>query len=147
MTFNNTAQNKTQAINEQIESAKLGKGDKTRIFNSTIQNKIQAINEQIESEKLDKVVKLSRLNLWAAIIFSAILPISGYIYTRRWLSFFGLMLGGVVISMAVHAVEPKQKQANSMAEVFCMLYGSIVAPIDNARAIARARERISDLSQ
>jgi len=116
-------------------------------LNSTAQNKIQAINEQIESEKLGKIVKLSQRNLWAAIILSAIFPIGGYIYTRRWLSFLGFMLGGVALSIAVHAVEPEQEKADSMAWTLCSLYGSIVAPIDNARAIARARERVSDLSQ
>jgi hypothetical protein len=34
-----------------------------------------------------------------------------------------------------------------MAWTLCSIYGSIVAPIDNGRAIARARERVNDLSQ
>jgi hypothetical protein len=73
---------------------------------TTTQNKIQAINEQIEAEKLGEVVKLSQRNLSAAIILSAIFPISGYVYTRRWLSFLGFMLGGFALYIAVHAVEP-----------------------------------------
>ncbi len=115
-------------------------------FTSAAKNQIQAINEQIEAEKLAKVVKLSQRNIGAAIILSAILPMGGYIYTRRWLSFLGFMLGGFALSVAVYATEPEQDKAASMAWTFCSLYGSIVAPIDNARAIARARERVSDLS-
>lgn len=114
---------------------------------TTTQNKIQAINEQIEAEKLGKVVKLSQRNLWAAIILSGILPIGGYVYTRRWLSFLGLMLGGAALSIAVHAIEPEREKADSMAYTLCGLCGSIFAPIDNARAISRARERVTDLSQ
>ena len=114
---------------------------------TTTQNKIQAINEQIEAEKLSKVVKLSQRNLSIAIILSAIVPIGGYAYTRRWLSFLGFMLGGFALYIAVHAVEPEQEKANSMAGTLWILYGSIVAPIDNARAISRARERVNDLSQ
>ena len=114
---------------------------------TTTQNKIQAINEQIEAEKLSKVVKLSQRNLPIAIILSAIVPIGGYAYTRRWLSFLGFMLGGFAISVAVHVVEPEPEKANVMAGSLWILYGSVVAPIDNGRAIARARERVSDLSQ
>jgi len=114
---------------------------------TTTQNKIQAINEQIEAEKLGEVVKLSQRNLSVAIILSAIFPISGYVYTRRWLSFLGFMLGGFAICVAVNVVEPEQQKADKMAWTLCSLYGSIVAPIDNARAISRARERVNDLSQ
>jgi hypothetical protein len=114
---------------------------------TTTQNKIQAINEQIEAEKLGEVVKLSQRNLSVAIILSAIFPIGGYIYTRRWLSFLGFMLGAFALSMAVYTIEPEQEKADKMAYTLCMLYGSIVAPIDNARAISRARERVNDLSQ
>lgn len=114
---------------------------------TTTKNKIQAINEQIEAEKLSKVVKLSQRNLSLAIILCAIFFIGSYIYTRRWLSFLGFMLGGFALSVAVYAVEPEQEKADSMALTLCVLYGTIVAPIDNARAIARARERVSDLSQ
>ena len=116
-------------------------------FESEAKNKIQALEEQIKADKLGKVVKLSQRNLWAAIALSAIFPIGGYAYTRRWLSFMGFMLGGFALSVAVHAVEPEQKKAESMAFTLCMLYGSVVAPIDNARGIARARERVTDLSQ
>ena len=114
-------------------------------FTSAAKNQIQAINEQIEAEKLAKVVKLSQRNIGAAIILSAILPMGGYIYTRRGLSFLGFMLGGLALSVAVYAIEPEQQKADSVW-TFCALYGSIVAPIDNARAIGRARERVSDLS-
>ncbi|MEK0179241.1 MAG: hypothetical protein EAZ78_24455 [Oscillatoriales cyanobacterium] len=114
---------------------------------TTTQNKIQAINEQIEAEKLGKVVKLSQRNIGAAIILSGILPIGGYVYTRRWLSFLGFMLGGFALSMAVYTIEPEREKADSMAYTLCALYCSIVSPIDNARAISRARERVTDLSQ
>ena len=114
---------------------------------TTTQNKIQAINEQIEAEKLGEVVKLSQRNLSAAIILSAIFPIGGYVYTRRWLSFLGFMLGGFALSMAVYTIEPEHEKADAMAYTLCMLYGSIVAPMDNGRAIGRARERVNDLSQ
>jgi NhaP-type Na+/H+ or K+/H+ antiporter len=114
---------------------------------TTTQNKIQAINEQIEAEKLSKVVKLSQRNLPIAIILSAIVPIGGYIYTRRWLSFLGFMLGVFALSVAVYATEPEEDKAASMVYTLSLLYGAVVAPIDNGRAIARARERVSDLSQ
>ena len=114
---------------------------------TTPKNKIQAINEQIEAEKLGKVVKLSQRNLSIAIILSAIFPIGGYIYTRRWLSFLGFMLGGFALSVAVCATEPEEDKAASMIYTLSLLYGSVVAPIDNGRAIGRARERVSDLSQ
>jgi NhaP-type Na+/H+ or K+/H+ antiporter len=116
-------------------------------FDNDPKNKIQAIKKQIEAEKLGQVVKLSQRNLLVTIILSAILPMGGYIYTRRWLSLLGFMLGGFALSVAVHAIEPEQEKAGAMAGSLCMLYGSIVAPIDNARAIARARERVTDLSQ
>lgn len=115
--------------------------------NTNLKNQIQAINEQIEAEKLGKVVKLSQRNLWAAIALSVIFPIGGYVYTRRWLSFLAFILGGFTLSVAIHVTEPEQDKAASMAWTLCSLYGSIVAPIDNARAIARARERLNDLSQ
>ena len=113
-------------------------------FDSAAKNKTQAINGQIGAENLSQIVKLSQLNTSAAMLLSAIFPIGGYVYTRRGLSFLGFMLGGLALSVAVYAIEPEQQKADSVW-TFCALYGSIVAPIDNARAIARARERVSHL--
>jgi hypothetical protein len=109
-------------------------------FTSETKNKINSINEQIESDKLANMVKLSQQNLGLAIILSVVFPIGGYVYTRRGLSFLGFILGGVALSIAVHAIEPQQQKADSMAWTFCSLYGSIVAPIDNGRAIACSRK-------
>jgi hypothetical protein len=113
-------------------------------FDSAAKNKTQAINGQIGAENLSQIVKLSQLNTSAAMLLSAIFPIGGYIYTRRWLSSLGFLLGGLAVFITVYATEPEQQKADSVW-TFCALYGSIVAPIDNARAIARARERVSHL--
>lgn len=114
-------------------------------FNGEMKNKIQAINEQIESEKLAEIVKLSRRNIYTAIILSFLVPIGGYMYARRWLPLLGFLLGGFALTIALSAIEPEQDGSDTL--VLWFLYGSIVAPFDNARAIARARERVSDLSQ
>ena len=113
-------------------------------FDTTAKNKTQAINGQIKAKKKSEIVKLSQLNTSAAMLLSAIFPIGGYIYTRRWLSCLGFLLGGLAVFTTVYATEPEQDKTDSMVWTFCALYGSTVAPIDNARAIARARERVSN---
>ncbi|MEK0178443.1 hypothetical protein [Microcoleus anatoxicus] len=114
-------------------------------FNSAAKNKTQAMNGQIKAKKTSEIVKLSQLNTSVAMLLSAIFPIGGYIYTRRWLSCLGFLLGGLAVFTTVYATEPEQDKTNSMVWTFCALYGSTVAPIDNARAIVRARKRVSHL--
>ncbi len=82
-----------------------------------------------------------------AVILSFFLPIGGYIYTRRWLPLLWFMLGGLLIGVTVSASEPDPDEAAGMAWNLSLIYGSIVAPLDNGQAIARSRQRISDLSQ
>ena len=115
------------------------------IFDSAAKNKTQAINRQIKAKKTSEIVKLSQLNTSATMLLSAIFPIGGYIYTRRWLSSLAFLLGGLAVFITVYATEPEQDKTDSMVWTFCALYGSTVAPIDNARAIARARKRASNL--
>ena len=114
-------------------------------FDSAAKNKTQAINGQIGTENLSQIVKLSQLNTSAAMLLSAIFPIGGYIYTRRWLSSLGFLLGGLAVFTTVYTTELEQDKTDSMIWTFSALYRSIVAPIDNARAIVRARERVSHL--
>lgn len=114
--------------------------------NNTQKEQVQEINEQIAKDKLSKVVKLSHRNMTGTIIISFFLPITGYIYTRRWLPFLWFMLGGFLISGVVAASEPEEDKAGELAWTLCAFYGAIVAPIDNGQAIARAREKVSDLS-
>ncbi|MDJ1168968.1 hypothetical protein PMG71_05975 [Roseofilum sp. BLCC_M154] len=110
-------------------------------------NKIETIHAELEAQKLTQMVKLSEKSLWATIALGIVFPIGGYIYTRRWLSGLGFMLGGMGLAIAVYAVEPDQYRADPMAFTLCSLYGAIVSPLDNSRAISRARERVSDLSE
>jgi hypothetical protein len=114
---------------------------------SNIKNKIQQINDQIEDKKLIQMVNLSKRSLPITIILSIFFPIGGYIYTRRWLPFIGFMLGGFLLASVVYASENDQQKADNMTGNLCFLYGAVVAPLDNGKAISRARERLSDLSQ
>jgi len=112
-------------------------------FNNTAKNQTQAIEGQIKAKKSSEIVQMSQLNTSVVMLLSAIFPIGGYIYTRRWLSSLGFMLGGLAVFITVYATEPEQDKTDSMVWTFCALYGSTVAPIDNARAIARARKKVS----
>ncbi len=103
-------------------------------------NKVEEVREELESEKLTKLVKLSERDMTATIILSILLPIGGYIYTRRWLPLLWFCCGGFLVSGLVSTSEPDEQF------LIVSLYGAVVAPIDNGKAIARARERVKDLS-
>ena len=103
-------------------------------------NKVKEVREQLESEELTKLVKLSERDMTTTIILSIFLPLGGYIYTRRWLPLLWFFCGGFFVSALVSASEPGEKF------LVTSLYGAIVAPVDNGKAIARARERVKDLS-
>jgi L-lactate permease len=59
-----------------------------------------AEQKHVETE-LAKTIKLSQKVIWIAVILSLLIPITGYIYTRRWktmLIVFSCIIGaGVVI--------------------------------------------------
>lgn len=115
--------------------------------NQATKTQIEQLNEEIESQKLAQVVKLSKRSMAVAVLLSCLFPIGGYIYTRRWLPLLWFMLGGFLIGVTVSVSEPDPDEAAGMAFNLSVIYGAIVAPLDNGQAIARSRQRVSDLSQ
>ncbi|MDQ2097577.1 MAG: hypothetical protein QQW96_08020 [Tychonema bourrellyi B0820] len=81
---------------------------------------------QRKAKKTSEIVKLSHLNTSAAMLLSAMFPICGYIYTRRWLSCLGFLLGGLAVFTTVYITELEQDKTDSMIWTFCALYGSTV---------------------
>ncbi|TYQ30287.1 MULTISPECIES: hypothetical protein [unclassified Pseudanabaena] len=101
--------------------------------------------EQTKNEKeFKQVYNLSQKNITIAVIISLLLPAGGYGYTRRWQPFLILigvaMLLGIVMVSLDNSKDQKKRLFNAAA-----LMGTIIAPIDNGLAIARAKKKIEDL--
>jgi hypothetical protein len=109
------------------------------------QKRLEEIDRQLQDQELAKIYKLSQKNMVIAAILSFIFPIGGYIYTARWKAFwilFSILFGIVLIG----TINEKDDEKVERFATFCGLVASIVAPIDNIKAIQAARDKINEMN-
>ncbi|BAZ87408.1 hypothetical protein [Dolichospermum compactum] len=108
---------------------------------------LDSIKGEEERKKLQYLARLSRLNIGIAVFLSLLIPIGGYCYTRRWKAVLWLMCGGALIGMVIGGTARNNKEAMARAFGIGSVAGTIIAPIDNALAISRAKKQIEELSK
>ncbi len=112
-----------------------------------LQQYIDSINDQEERKRAENIVRLSRLNIVVVVLISLVIPIGGYIYTRRWkpLLWFLLSITLIVVLMDISSHDKK----DVIARFYSMLaiIGKLVAPLDNTLAIFIAKKHLQELSE
>ncbi len=114
---------------------------------NNLKTQLEDINRNLDRQDLARVVKLSKRQIWLAALLGILLPPASYFYTRRWLPLAGFFLGAMVLGIGIYASEPNEEKADAMTGNLGLLYGVVVASLDNSTAISRARERIQDWSR
>lgn len=108
---------------------------------------LDSIKEEEERKKVQNLARLSRLDIGIAVFLSLLIPIGGYCYTRRWKAFLWLMCGGALIGVVVAGNSRNSEEAMARAFGIGSVAGTIIAPIDNALAISRAKKQVEELSK
>jgi hypothetical protein len=108
---------------------------------------IDSIKDQEERKKAEHLVRLSSLNIGFAIFLSLLIPIGGYFYTRRWKAFLYLICSVSLMGGIIGGNPRTEKEALERGLMIGSIIGTIVAPIDNALAISRAKKQIEELSK
>jgi hypothetical protein len=108
---------------------------------------LDSMNDQEERKKAQQIVRLSRLNIGFAVLLSMLTPIAGYFYTRRWKAFLWLICSVALMGAIVGGFSRSEKEAMERGFTIGSLGGLIVAPIDNALAISRAKKQMEELDK
>ncbi|MEI3650479.1 MAG: hypothetical protein V6D39_10890 [Dolichospermum lemmermannii FEM_B0920] len=108
---------------------------------------LDSIKEEEERKKAENLAHLSRLNIGIAVFLSLLIPLGGYCYTRRWKAFLWLICGGAVIGVVIAGSSRNNEEAMARAFGIGSVAGTIIAPIDNALAISRAKKQLEELSK
>lgn len=108
---------------------------------------LDSMNDQEERKKAEQIVRLSRLNIGLAVLFSVLIPITGYCYTRRWKAFLWMLCSFGLMGAIIGGFSRTEKEAMERAFTIGSLGGLIVAPIDNALAISRAKKQMEELDK
>lgn len=110
-------------------------------------DRIKELETAIKHRELIRTLELSKKNTTTAVVLSVLFPIGGYIYTQRWKA-FGISVATMVgvLTMIIFATgnnwNEKQEETTT---TFLGIVWAIVAPIDNALAIKRAKEEIKSI--
>lgn len=110
-------------------------------------NTIEELEAGIQAKENIRTLELSKKNIPTAVILSILFPIGAYIYTKRWKAFgilFSALMGIAFVIILASGNKWSQKQEDDTG-VFLSIIAAIVAPIDNASAIRRAKEKIEEL--
>jgi len=109
-----------------------------------IKSRLQELKNQEETKELDNLIKLSNRNILIAVLLSIIIPIGGYIYTKRWKAFLILLGSGFLVGTAIGLTEKDSDKVAEKAFSVGSLIGSIAAPIDNGLAIWKAKKKLEE---
>lgn len=108
-------------------------------------NDYQDYVSDLEQAKLNKEMKhtvyLSRRAIWANIIWCILMPIGGYIHTRRWKQ-FGILSISIFLFSVITGGEGGFKEGFERGQKMSPLF-SLIAMIDNSLAIKKAQEKVN----
>lgn len=110
-------------------------------------DRLKELEASIKDKELMRTLELSKKDTTTAVIISILFPIGGYIYTQRWKALgisFATMVGLITMIIFTTGNNWNEKQEESTTTFFGIVW-AIVAPIDNANAIKRAKEEIESL--
>ena len=113
------------------------------IEKESLQKRVTQIEQEQEQLRL---LKLSNKSIPLAVIISILIPIGGYIYTGRWKAFF-IMFGSVLfLNLLINSGSKNEREMIENSFIFGGVVFTIIAPIDNALAIRRAKEKMEERS-
>lgn len=121
--------------------------DANKELAESAKRQIQIAEQKHAETELEKAIKLSQKAIWTAVILSLFIPITGYIYTRRWktmLIVFSCLIGAGV---AIGASSRNEEGTRANSFVFSSIMSPIIATIDNGVAVYKAKKRIKQLSK
>lgn len=99
----------------------------------------------LEQAKLNKEMKhtvyLSRRAIWANIIWCILMPMAGYIHTRRWQQ-LGIFVISAFLFGFITAGEGGFEEGLERGQKISPLF-SLIAMIDNSLAIKKAQEKVN----
>lgn len=108
---------------------------------------IDSINDKEERKRAENIVRLSRLNIVVAVLISLVIPIGGYIYTRRWKPLLWFLLGITLIVVLMDVSSHDKKDIIARFYSMLAILGKLIAPLDNALAIFIAKKHLQELSE
>lgn len=114
--------------------------DANKEFAESAKRQIEIAEQKYAETELGKTIKLSQKAIWIAIILSLFIPITGYIYTRRWktmLIVFSCVIGAGV---AISASSENKEEAGTNSFAFSSIVSPIIATIDNGVAVHKAKK-------
>jgi len=113
------------------------------------QKMIEELEQHLHNQEIANTLKLSKKNIGTAIFISILFPIVGYIYTGRWKAFgitFSSFVAVFTLCILAQGNRLTEKFQDDLTTSGAVIF-SIIAPIDNASAIKRARERIEQFKK
>lgn len=101
---------------------------------------------QLETEdakrRIAKVYRISKKNIFLAIILTLIVPVVGYWYTGRWKAFALMLLTIIGISVAAIPNDVGFEAGVQLGLDLGMILGPIVGCIEQAVGLVRARRAL-----
>jgi hypothetical protein len=109
--------------------------------NPNYKERISELESKKNNQEIQHTVYLSRRAIWANVIWCILIPIAGYIHTRRWQQ-LGILSISIFVFSVITAGDDSFEEGLERGKKMSPLI-ALIAMIDNGIAIKKAQEKVN----